>query len=52
MARPLERFAVRPIALQDIHLTLVPPWNEPAVRNAIGKLRLAGEKHYAFTLEF
>jgi RNA 2',3'-cyclic 3'-phosphodiesterase len=52
MARPLERFAVRPIAQQDIHLTLVPPWNEPAVSNAIGKLRLAVERHYAFTLEF
>lgn len=49
---PLERFAVRPIAKDDIHLTLIPPWNEPAVPNAIETLRLAVEKHYAFTLEF
>jgi len=49
---PLERFAVRPIAKDDIHLTLVPPWNEPAVPNAIETLRSAVEKHYAFTLEF
>jgi hypothetical protein len=27
IARPLERFAVRPITKEDIHLTLVPPWN-------------------------
>jgi len=50
--QPLERFAVRPIAKDDIHLTLIPPWNEPAVPTAIETLRLAVEKHYAFTLEF
>ena len=52
IARPLERFAVRPIAKEDIHLTLVPPWNEPSVPNAIEKLRLAVESHCAFRLEF
>ena len=52
IVRPLERFAVRPIAKEDTHLTLVPPWNEPAVPNAIEKLRLAVESHYAFKLEF
>jgi RNA 2',3'-cyclic 3'-phosphodiesterase len=52
IARPLERFAVRPIAKEDTHLTLVPPWNEPAVPNAIEKLCLAVESHYAFKLEF
>ena len=51
-SRLLERFAVRPIAKADIHLTLVPPWNEPSVPNAIEKLRLAVESHYAFRLEF
>jgi 2'-5' RNA ligase len=52
IARPLERFAVRTIAKEDTHLTLVPPWNEPAVPYAIEKLRLAIESHYAFRLEF
>lgn len=52
IVRPLERFAVRPVAKEDTHLTLVPPWNEPAVPNAIEKLRLAVESHYAFRLEF
>ena len=52
IVRPLERFAVRLVVKEDIHLTLVPPWNEPAVPNAIEKLRLAVESHYAFRLEF
>ena len=52
IARPLERFAVRPIAKEDIHLTLVPPWNEPAMHNAVEELRIAAKGHYAFRLEF
>ena len=52
IARPLERFSVHPIAKEDPHLTLVPPWNEDAVPNAIEKLRLAVGSHYAFRLEF
>jgi 2'-5' RNA ligase len=51
IARPLERFGVRPIAKEDIHLTLVPPWNELAVPDAIEKLRRAVEGQYAFGLE-
>jgi 2'-5' RNA ligase len=52
IAKPLERFAVRLIAKEDIHLTLVPPWNEASVADAVEKLRLAIEGHYSFTLEF
>jgi 2'-5' RNA ligase len=52
MAQPLERLAVRPIATEDIHLTLVPPWNESAVSKAIERLRSVAESHSAFRLEF
>lgn len=51
IARPLEHLGVRPIAKEDIHLTLVPPWNEMAVPDAIEKLRTAIEGRYPFRLE-
>jgi len=50
LARPLQRFAVRPIAKEDLHLTLVPPWNE-AVADAIERLRLVVRGHFPFTLK-
>ena len=52
LAQPLVRFAVRPVAKEDIHLTLVPPWNEPATTNAIEKLRRVADKCCAFRLRF
>ncbi len=52
MARPLERFPVRLIAPGDIHLTLVPPWNESAISAAVDKLRGAAERATPFTLAF
>ena len=52
IAGPLERFGVHPISKEDIHLTLVPPWNEPAFADAIEKLVRVVEGHYAFRLEF
>jgi 2'-5' RNA ligase len=52
IARPLERFAVSLIAKEDIHLTLVPPWNEASPADAAEKLRLAIEGRCPFTLEF
>jgi len=52
IARPLERFGVHPMSQNDIHLTLVPPWNEPAFADAIEKLGRAVEGHNAFRLEF
>ncbi|MEJ2375903.1 MAG: RNA 2',3'-cyclic phosphodiesterase [Pseudolabrys sp.] len=39
MARVLERYPVRLVAPADIHLTLVPPWNESDVQAAIETLR-------------
>jgi 2'-5' RNA ligase len=52
MARVLERFSVRLIAPADIHLTLVPPWNETAIAAAIDKLRGVAERAAPFTLTF
>lgn len=52
MARVLQRFSVRLIAPADIHLTLVPPWNESAIAAAIDKLRSVAERAAPFTLEF
>jgi 2'-5' RNA ligase len=52
LAQPLPRHAVRPVAADDIHLTLVPPWEEPAPPAAIETLRLVAAKHCAFDLAF
>ena len=34
-ARCLERFSVRLVPTNDIHLTLVPPWNEASIPTAV-----------------
>ena len=52
MARVLERFSVRLIAPADIHLTLVPPWNETAIPAAVNKLPGVAERAAPFTLTF
>lgn len=41
LARPLERFPARLVPPADLHLTLVPPWNETEIAVAIDKLRRA-----------
>ncbi len=53
LARPLERFPARLLAVDDIHLTLVPPWLETGVPEAIEKLRNAmiGAKPFSLTFE-
>ena len=51
-ARELERFPVRLIAPADIHLTLVPPWNEVSIPDAVAKLRRVADECDDFTLEF
>lgn len=50
LAQDLERFAVRLIEPADIHLTLVPPWNEPSPSEAIEKLHAVAGKFGAFPL--
>ncbi len=51
IARPLEQFSVRVVAPADIHLTLVPPWNEPTIQEAIDRLRHVVSDHPSFSLE-
>ena len=52
IARELERLPVRLIAPADIHLTLVPPWNEVSIPDAVGKLGRVADGFGDFTLEF
>jgi len=50
--RGLEQFSVRPVAPADIHLTLVPPWNEVSPAEAVEKLRRVVDRFCPFTLTF
>jgi 2'-5' RNA ligase len=43
---------VRRIAPADIHLTLVPPWREPSIADAVVKLQRVSERHAPFELAF
>jgi len=52
LAAPLRKFGIRPIAPEDIHLTLVPPWNESSTADAIAKLHPVAAQHLGFTLSF
>jgi 2'-5' RNA ligase len=52
VARGLQPFPVRLVMPSDIHLTLVPPWNEVSIPDAVEKLRRVAERFGAFTLEF
>jgi 2'-5' RNA ligase len=50
--RDLEQFSVRLVPPTDIHLTLVPPWNEASIPDAVGKLRRVADTCDHFTLAF
>ena len=52
MTRGLERFRVMLVAPADIHLTLVPPWNEVLIAEAVEKLHQVVDRFDAFTLTF
>ena len=52
LAATLEKPSVRPVAPADIHLTLVPPWNETSIPDAIAKLGRAAKNFGAFRLIF
>jgi 2'-5' RNA ligase len=52
MAKPLASESVRLVADSDIHLTLVPPWNETDTAGAAGKLREAVYGSGCFLLSF
>jgi len=48
----LEQFSVRPVPPADIHLTLVPPWNEVSTADTVEKLRRVADRFCPFTLTF
>jgi 2'-5' RNA ligase len=50
--RELEQFSVRPVAPADIHLTLVPPWNEFSTTDRVERLRRVADRFCPFTLTF
>lgn len=50
IARELKDFDVRLVAADDIHLTLVPPWDEVSTSEAIEKLRPVSARYAAFPL--
>lgn len=52
LARGLERFPTRFVASEDIHLTLVPPWDEGSIPDTIEKLREALKGSAPFMLTF
>ncbi len=52
LVQPLEGLPVRLIPAADLHLTLVPPWNEADISAAIEKLREAICGLRGFTLTF
>lgn len=51
-AKELREEHVKIVASGDIHLTLVPPWNETSIGDAIEKLRVGVSSFSPFVLEF
>lgn len=51
LAAVLKDTSARRVAAPDIHLTLVPPWQESSIDQAIGKLRQVAAKFMPFTLK-
>lgn len=52
IARALEREQVKRVLAADMHLTLVPPWNEPSLGSAAEILRRAVESFGPLALDF
>ena len=48
----LEQLSIRPVPAADIHLTLVPPWNELSTADTVEKLRRVADRFCPFTLTF
>jgi 2'-5' RNA ligase len=51
-ARHLERSPSRFVPSEDIHLTLLPPWNETSIPDAVQKLRATSNRLAPFPLSF
>jgi hypothetical protein len=52
LARPLGSYGVRLVPSADMHLTPVPPWNEPDVTSAAKRVRTAVDGVSDFSLTF
>jgi hypothetical protein len=52
LAEQIESVPLRRVAENDIHLTLVPPWNETSLPHAVEKLRRALAGFEPFPLSF
>ena len=52
LACDLKQFSVRLVATADIHVTLVPPWNEASISETLEKLRQVTNNFGAFALTF
>ncbi len=52
LAAPLEKLPVRLVKPADIHLTLVAPWSEASIPDAIEKLGRLASRFGAFSLVF
>ena len=52
MAAPLRSPSVRLIPPPDIHLTLVPPWNEASITDAVARLGRLARGFQPFPLSF
>ncbi len=52
LARPLKGCGARFVPMNDIHLTLVPPWNEGCIAGAIELLRTVASRFNRFLLTF
>jgi 2'-5' RNA ligase len=52
LACDLKQFSVRLVAAADIHVTLVPPWNEASLSETLEKLRQVTSNFGAFALTF
>jgi len=52
LARPLASCAVRLVPKNDLHLTLVPPWNESGIARTVERLGIIASGFNCFSLAF
>jgi len=52
LALPLAKFAARLVSASDLHVTLVPPWNDNHLPETVEKLRHAVQDFPSFSLAF
>jgi 2'-5' RNA ligase len=50
VGRELERFQVKLVTASDMHLTLVPPWQESSIPDAVDRLRQVADGYGGFAL--